>query len=119
MQTCPILFNMEQQEVDIADNLTFMCILDRDRKVHTPSAASRIDCRFGIESALSIFTITCMSADFPAIPQHAIQFQLQHFRSSQKEHLNYFYVFNGLATKYDPNAEPAANICRGLLARTR
>ena len=32
----------------------------------TPSDAVIIECKFGIESALSIFTITCISAPQPA-----------------------------------------------------
>jgi hypothetical protein len=32
------------------------------RYFFTPSDAVMIECRFGMESALSIFTITCMSA---------------------------------------------------------
>lgn len=32
----------------------------------TPSDAVIIECKLGIESALSIFTITCISAPWPA-----------------------------------------------------
>jgi hypothetical protein len=32
-----------------------------------------------------------------------------------KEYLNCFYLLNGLATKDDPSAEPAANTCRRIL----
>lgn len=35
-------------------------------QIITPSDAVIIECKFGIESALSIFTITCISAPQPA-----------------------------------------------------
>lgn len=48
-------------------------------QVITPSDAVIIECKLGIESALSIFTITCISA-----PQPAVQFGTNLYLVNQK-----------------------------------
>jgi hypothetical protein len=42
----------------------------------TPSDAVIMECKFGIESALSIFTMTCISAPQPAISNGKLNYNL-------------------------------------------